>query len=132
MIRRLRELWKVRPVLTFAFLLACALTLFFAGATVWRGVYWAMHREEPVSAWMTVGYIGRSWGLDPREIDAVAGLPLPKVKGYPQPLSEIAKDRGVPVEDVIADVEAALEVLRADDRKAGPVNETKGTGGANP
>ena len=54
---------------------------------------------------MTVGYVARSWGLDPRELDALAGLPTPDVKGHSQPLSEIAQDRDVPVEVVIDAVE---------------------------
>lgn len=115
MITRLWHLWRQRPVLTSAFLLACAVTLVFAGFTVTRAVYWANHREEPVSAWMTVGYVGRSWGLDPRALDAVAGLPLPEERGHPMTLAEIARDRGVPVADVIAEVEAAIATLRAAD-----------------
>jgi hypothetical protein len=107
-------LWKARPVLTSAFLLACAATLFFAGRFTVYTVYWASHREMPVQAWMTVGYVARSWGLDGREIDARAGLPLPEVKGRPQPLSEIAAERGVPVSEVIATVEAAVAELRAE------------------
>jgi hypothetical protein len=113
MIGRLLELWRVRPILTSAFLLACGLTLFFTGFTVYRAVYWANHREQPVSAWMTVGYIGRSWGLDPRQIDAVAGLPIPEARGHPLTLAEIARDRGLPVAEVISEVEAAVDSLRA-------------------
>jgi hypothetical protein len=110
---RLLTLWRARPVLTSAFLLACALTLFFAGRFTVHTVYWAMHQEEPIRPWMTVGYAARSWGMDPREVDAMAGMPLPEVKGRPQPLSEIAADRGVPVSEVIAEVEAAIAKLRA-------------------
>ena len=112
------RLWRKRPLLTTAFLLACAATLFFSGRFVVQTVYWANHREEPVRPWMTVGYVARSWGLEPMELDLAAGLPLPEVKGRPQPLSEIAKDRGVPVEAVIADVEAAIAILRAQDGAA--------------
>jgi hypothetical protein len=123
MIMRLRQLWRARPILTSAFLLACAVTLFFAGFTVTRAVYWANHREEPVSAWMTVGYIGRSWGLDPREIDAVAGLPVPEERGHPLTLTEIARDRGVPVTEIIAEVEAAIATLRATGEQADGADE---------
>ncbi|MBA3910344.1 MAG: hypothetical protein C0524_10795 [Rhodobacter sp.] len=112
-------LWRKRPILTTAFLLACAVTLFFSGRFVVQAVYWANHQEEPVSPWMTVGYIARSWGLKPRELDAEAGLPLPEVKGRPQPLSEIARERGVPVEELIADVEAAIVTLRAQEEATG-------------
>jgi hypothetical protein len=114
MIKRLWQLWRVRPILTSVFLLACAVTIFFAGATVYRAVYWSMHREQPVSAWMTVGYVGRSWGLDPRALDARAGLPQPEERGHPQTLAEIARNRGVPVETVIAEVEVAIEALRVE------------------
>lgn len=109
---RILTLWRARPWLTSAFLLACAVTLFFAGRLVFFTAYWASHREMPVEPWMTVGYVARSWGLDPRVLDAAAGLPLPEVKGRPQPLAEIARDRGVPVAEVIAGVEAALAELR--------------------
>ncbi|MBL9050614.1 MAG: hypothetical protein JNK19_10935 [Tabrizicola sp.] len=113
MIRRLKDAWRQRPWLTTAFVIACAATLFFAARFTFYTVYWATHQEEPVRPWMTVGYVARSWGLEPRALDEVAGLPLPEVKGRPQPLSEIARDRGVPVETVIAEVEAAIETLRA-------------------
>lgn len=111
--RRLLTLWRARPWLTSAFLLACAVTVFFAGSFAWHTVYWATHQEEPVRGWMTVGYVARSWGLDGREIDRLAGLPLPEVKGRPQTLREIAADRGVPVAEVVAEVEAAVATLRA-------------------
>jgi hypothetical protein len=116
-ITRLWQLWRARPILTSAFLLACGLTLFFTGFTVYRTVYWANHREEPVSGWMTVGYVGRSWGLDPRQIDAVAGLLPPEERGHPQTLADIARNRDVPVDEIIAEVEAAISALRAAEAK---------------
>jgi sugar phosphate isomerase/epimerase len=106
-------LWRARPWLTSAFLLACAVTLFFAASSAYHMVYWASHRDEPVRPWMTVGYVARSWGLDGREIDGLAGLPSPEVKGHPQTLKEIASDRGVPVTEIIAEVEAAVAELKA-------------------
>ncbi len=111
--RRLFTAWRTRPWLTSAFVLACAVTLFFAGRLVFFTAYWATHQEMPVQPWMTVGYVARSWDLDPRALDAAAGLPLPEVKGRPQPLAEIAQDRGVPVDQVIAEVEAAIARLKA-------------------
>lgn len=115
MIKRLRQAWRERPRLTAAFVLACVATLFFAGRFAYHTVYWASHQDEPVRPWMTVGYVARSWDLDGRAIDALAGLPLPEVKGRPQTLQEIARDRGVPVAQVIAEVEAAVATLRAQD-----------------
>lgn len=111
--KRLIALWRARPVLTSAFLLACALTPVFAARFTLYTFYWASHHQMPVQPWMTVGFIARSWGLDPRALDAAAGLPPPERKGHPQPLTEIARDRGVPVADVIAEVEAAIASLRS-------------------
>lgn len=106
-------LWRKRPLLTSAFLLACAATLFFSGRFVVQAVYWANHQEEPVRPWMTVAYVARSWGLEPLALNTEAGFPMPEVKGHPQPLSEIARDRGVPVEDLIANLETAIATLNA-------------------
>lgn len=72
---------------------------------------WDRGQPEPVAGWMTVGHIARTRDLDPREIDRIAGLPLPEETGGPQTLDRIAAARGVPVETVIASVEAAIAVL---------------------
>jgi hypothetical protein len=109
------NLWRKRPMLVSAFLLAVALTLFFGVRLVRHTLYWAdpAHHNEAIQPWMTVGYIAKSWHLDGPEIDALAHLPGPKDYGHPPPLSEIAKDRGVPVAKVIKEVEAAISVLKA-------------------
>ncbi|EYD72917.1 hypothetical protein Rumeso_04793 [Rubellimicrobium mesophilum DSM 19309] len=103
------------PVLATAFLLAATAALVLAGNLVWGIVYCQVHESEPVQPWMTVGCIGRSWDLSPREIDELAGLPAP-VHGHPFTLSEIARQRGVPVGQVVAEVESALAELRARER----------------
>ena len=106
-------LWKTHPRLLLAFLGLTALALFFAGRILWGAIYWAEHRNETVRPWMTVGYVGRSWGLEPREIDARAGLPLP-VEGHPFTLQEIATQRGVPVAEIIALVEKTVAEMAAE------------------
>lgn len=119
------QLWRQRPILVSGFVLACALTLFFLGRFTVQAIYWSNpdHHNQSVQGWMTVGYVGKSWDLDPREIDALAGLPLPEQKGRPQPLAEIAEDRGVPVQQVIADVEKAIATLRAQQVKEKAASE---------
>jgi len=108
----MKRLWHRHPVLVSAFAIALTLSVFFAGRIVFRVVYWSQHRELQVQPWMTVGYIGRSWRLDPRAIDAMAGLPSP-VAGHPQTLEQIADARGVPVATLVAEVNAAIAALRA-------------------
>lgn len=105
------------PVLVGVLALSLVLALFFGARFTLRAIYWETHREEAVAGWMTVGYVGRSWGIDPREIDRVAGLPLPV--GHPLTLEEIARDRGVPVAQIIAAVEAAVAELQAGDSRDG-------------
>lgn len=103
------------PYLTAAFALASTLALWLLVHVVAGLIYWQAHEDEPIEPWMTVGYIGRSWDLSPRAIDEAAGLPPPE-DGRPFTLAEIARRRGVPVEVVIAEVEAALAELRSRDR----------------
>lgn len=106
----MKDLWRRHPRLILAFALALTLTLLFAGRITVSAIYWSANREQQVQPWMTVGYVGKSWGLDPREIDAAAGLPPPQ--GQPLTLAEIARQRGVPVSEVITGVEAAIAALR--------------------
>ena len=111
----MQKLWRTRPVLLIAFLLASSLTLFFAGRLVYSAIHWAnpAHRNEVVKPWMTVRYIARSRDLTSPAIDVAANLPGPAVKGHPLTLTDIAQDRGVPVAQVIAEVEAAIAAPKA-------------------
>ena len=84
----LKSLFQRHPRLVTALALASALTLFFAVRFLTDFIYWSNHRQEPIAGWMTIGYVGKSWGLDPRVIDKEAGLPLPV--GHPLTLNEIA------------------------------------------
>jgi hypothetical protein len=112
-------LWRRHPWLSLAFVLALGLTLAFATRFALQVVYWSnpAHQNQQVEGWMTVGYIGRSWGLPPRDIDAAAGLP-PPLAGQPQTLDQIARTTGLPLAEVIARVEAALSEMTA--RQRGP------------
>ena len=101
------------PVLVSAFALFAVLALVFLFNVVSSLLYWSSHEDEPVRPWMTVGYVGHSWGLKAPEIDAEAGTPLPVKGGHPLTLAEIARARGVPVEQVVAEVQAAVARLRA-------------------
>ena len=99
-----------RIFLLVALLLAVVVTLMlavglFRDARDWR------RGDEPIRPWMTVGYIARGAGLDPREIDRRAGLPLPDPD--PWTLREIAKDRGVPVREIIDLVERTIAEMQA-------------------
>lgn len=112
------RLGRKHPFLVAAFVLAVALSIFLAGRIVLRAAYWAQHAELSVEGWMTPGYVARSWGVEPRALAEAAGLPVPE-KGKPLTIDQIAAARGVPVAEVIAEVEAAIAMLHARDG-AGP------------
>jgi hypothetical protein len=108
-----KQLFKNHPFAASGFLLATAVTLFFMIRIVTSAIYWAdpAHHNETVKPWMTVGYIAKSWDLDPREIDVLAGLPTPEEHG-PWTIKEIAQARGVAVQVVIDQVNATIAVLQ--------------------
>jgi hypothetical protein len=110
-----RTIFAKHPKLVSALLVATLLTAFFAFRFIYGIVYWSQHREEPIRPWMTIGYVGKSWDVSPRAIDDIAGLPKP-VEGRPYTLQEIADQRGVPVDDIIHQVEAAITKLRTEKR----------------
>lgn len=107
----MRSLFKRHPWLVSGLAVATILSLFFAVRFAIGVAYWTAHQNEPVQPWMTVGYVGKSWGIDPRRIDSAAGLPGTR-RGHPVPLAEIARQRGVPVETVIREIEAAITTLK--------------------
>lgn len=116
----MKSLFKSHPYAASGFLLAAAVTLFFIVRIVMSAIYWSdpAHHNETVKPWMTVGYIAKSWHLDPREIDRIAGLPSPEGHG-PWTLEQIAAARGVEVDEVISQLNAVVALLEA--QNAGPV-----------
>jgi hypothetical protein len=107
------QLARARPGLVIAFVLAALLTVFLGGRIIARAIYWENHQNQAIQGWMTLGYIARSWGVDSLELAALAGFGQPAEKGHPQPLIDIARDRGVALAAVIAQTEAALQTLLA-------------------
>lgn len=112
----MKRLWNDHPYALTGFVLAAAVTTFFLVRLVLHGIYWSdpAHRNMAPEPWMTVGFVARSWGLEPREIDARADFPSPGPgQGHPLTLQDIANQRGVPVEQIIAQLEAALLTMKA-------------------
>lgn len=107
------RLWQNR-LLVAAFALAAAATLFFAVRLVVFTLYWSdpTHREIHVEPWMTVGYVARSWGLKPQDLNTALGLP--PSAGRPRPIGVLADEAGVPVEDLVRRVETAAAAMAAE------------------
>ncbi len=113
MISKARDLagrmWRVAPVATVLLVLAIAASVYF-------GVRSAIHpmrieREQTIAAWMTPRYISRSWRVPSEVIRKALEMPQPRPNG-PTSLSRLAEMRGVPIEQVIEEAEAAIAAFR--------------------
>lgn len=112
--RRLLRLWTLAPVATVLLVLALAATLLFGLRSVllWHDRHDRIVREQPVAAWMTPGYVAHSWQL-PRQV-VIETLALDPKAGPPrETLADLAEERGVPVDSLIAELEAAIARHRA-------------------
>ena len=109
----MKALFKTHPYALTGFVLALAVTLFFCGRIVTSAIYWAnpAHHDESVRQWMTVGYIAKSWGVKPQDVDAMAHLPGPKGHG-PWTMKQIARSRNVAVDEVIRQVNETVAKLK--------------------
>lgn len=112
--QNLRDLTRHHPKALAGFVLALAVTLFFAVRFVSQALYWhdPAHYHQTVQPWMTMGYVAKSWGLHGPDIDTMAGLPPPE-QGHPFTITEIARKRGVPVADIIKLVNDTVAKLEA-------------------
>lgn len=118
----LRRLWHEQRLVLVAFVVTSALALYFGGRIVARAVYWAdpaHHRQLP-EAWMTPGYIARSWHLPPETVDAAIGVEDSRklFDRGPPTLERIAEHEDVPVADLIGRLEAVLPEIAVQDGPA--------------
>jgi hypothetical protein len=109
----LRRIWQAAPVATVILGGALMVSLFFAVRLVAFWIYWAdpAHRDQAIEPWMTPGYVAHSWDV-PREV-AFEALDLPPAPGGPRSLQELAAERGVSVDVLAADLQAAIDAFRA-------------------
>ena len=116
---QIAALYRRSPAAALAFLAACAVTLFFAVRFGQDVLYWRGHEDKPIQPWMTVHYIARSWDVNPSAVDAIVGL-SPQ-DDHAVTLQAVAARRGVPVADVVAQVEGAIGRLKAMNHRGGPL-----------
>ncbi|HEY0386475.1 MAG TPA: hypothetical protein VGC64_10710 [Pyrinomonadaceae bacterium] len=88
------------------FLLALALTGLFGVRAVRRAIYWRNHRDEPIRAWMSVGYVAHSYHVPPHVLyQAIKVEPVPHDR---RPLRELAHEQNRSVETLIAELQEAI------------------------
>ena len=106
---RLAHLWAEHKLLFLSFALALTITLFFIIRTAVFFVYWSdpAHRNQPLAPWMTPRYIGHSYNLPPEDILLMLGLD--EAPSQRPTLDWIAAQKGVPVPELIHDLEQKLQ-----------------------
>jgi hypothetical protein len=112
-ITSLRRMWAAAPVATVVLVVALMASTFFGVRTVSNWVYWndPAHIDQPIAGWMTPGYVAHSWDIPrPVMIEALAlGEDDPKGRN----LKRLAEAQGIPLDELIARIEAAIMAHRA-------------------
>jgi len=88
-----------------AFVLALVLALAFAGHALWV-VSHLDGGQNPVQGWMTPGYVIHAYSVPPEVLAQVLGIDPGTARG--RTLDDIAADRGIPVDVLIAAVQAVV------------------------
>lgn len=118
--KTIRHLWREQRFVFIAFLVASTLALGFAARGISRAIYWAnpAHHQQMPEAWMTPGYIARSWHVKLEDIDAALGISNgPELVGNRRPtLEAIATALGQPVAALIDRLATALPEIPTDQR----------------
>ena len=109
----MRRLWRARRLVLAGFVLAAAMTLFFAARLTLSLIYWndPAHRDQAIAGWMTPGYVSHSWRIPPEVLAETLGIE--PGSGRPPTLAQIAAERGTTVEALAATIEAAAARDRA-------------------
>lgn len=103
--------WRENKVLVLSFVLVLGLTVFFGLGALKHLRGWDAAVDPPIEGWMTPRYVAHSWNVPRAVMEGDLGL-IRGVDG-PVPLSRIAEARGVPVEVLVAEIEAAIAAHRA-------------------
>jgi len=107
------RLWRRAPVLTLALVAALAFTAFFAARLTLDTLYWTdpERADVPIQGWMTPRFVAHSWTVPPDLVAATLGLERDG-EGRRVTLAKLAKERGVPVDMLITDLETAIAIYR--------------------
>ncbi|MDT4965333.1 MAG: hypothetical protein QOJ64_70 [Acidobacteriota bacterium] len=89
--------WRQSSIVV-AFLLSLSLGIFFVIRAVRPAIYWHLHQDEPIRAWMNVGYVAHSYHVPPRVLHEALGLRhMPPDR---RPLREIAKAQNRSMDEI--------------------------------
>jgi hypothetical protein len=111
---RLGDLWREHRLLLGALVLALAVTAFFAVRLGMHAVYWSGHRDMPIESWMTIGQVAQSYRVEREDLARALGVEAGRRERLT--LAEIAERTGRSIDDVEADLRAAIAAQRDGER----------------
>lgn len=96
-------------ILSLAFLIAGLVTLFFLVRFATSTMVWTdpALQNQKIAGWMTPRYVTRSWQVAPEVVSSGLGVEMDG-SGRRLTLTEIAAAQGRSVDDLIAELEAAI------------------------
>ena len=97
--------WKQWLVL-IAFVIVVGFTVSWGVRALTIAAYWQYHEDEPIESWMTVGYVAHSYHVPPHVLFKSLGLPHKPPDS--RPLSEIANEQDISIDDVRAKLTDAI------------------------
>ena len=120
----MRKLGWHQWLLLLLFLVAVFATGLFAVRAVRRAVYWHYHRDETIRPWMSVRYVSRSYRVPaPVLYQAIGVEPIPRDR---RPLREIARQQNRSVDDLIHELQEAINRWRSAPPKGPPTSNGGG------
>jgi hypothetical protein len=107
-------------LVVLAFVLVVSFTGMFAVRTVRRAIYWHYHQDEPIRAWMSLGYVAHSYNVPPWVLRQALGLPQKTNGPDRRPIRAIAREQNRSVDEVIAILQDAIVHARPPNPPPGP------------
>jgi hypothetical protein len=110
----IRRLWSRNRWLVIGFFIAVVLSLVFGVRALMFSLYWSdpAKRDQDIAGWMTPRYVAMSWNVPPEVISEALDLPHDGT-GRRVTLRDLAAEREQDVDDLAADLDAAISAFRS-------------------
>lgn len=103
---------NLHRLLRVGFFLALGLTVLFGIKTTVSALYWRnpTHADQTPERWMPLGFVARSWNV-PRDV-LLPAIGVDPARPGRLSIEQLAEERGIPVEALIAQITAMIETYR--------------------